>query len=349
MNKDINDLLTKLNELEQNVQTAITIPVNFVNVGYVQRNDVQIYLKQDVYWQIKKFSNSNTKKELGGVLIGDYTQNMEKYNIIISDYLEAKYTGESSSSLAFTDATWDYIYKEQSRLYPNKKILGLHHTHPNSGIFLLSYDIFIQENFFNRPWQIAYIVDPINKTDSFFQWEEDKVTKVNGFHVYDDIGKTINMKKPIPKQTRNFSIKKLLIRKTSIFIFMAFLLISTLLISTLLKLQASKNQVVTDESQYKISVQNNKFLANKLEKVQKELILLKTIKPVPPAVKIKDNAKYVVYREYVFKKGDTLSKVCNEMGINYYATEAYILRINGITNLNTIHEGTKVILPLSKK
>jgi len=106
--------------------------------------------------------------------------------VIISAFIEAKYADATASTLTFTHETWNYVHSEQSRLYPGLKIIGWQHTHPGYGVFLSSFDLFIQENFFNMPFQIAYVIDPIRKNCGFFQWKDNKVQRLGGFFLYHD-------------------------------------------------------------------------------------------------------------------------------------------------------------------
>ena len=78
-------------------------------------------------------------------------------------------------------------------------MLGWQHTHPNYGIFLSNYDMFIQENFFNMPFQVAYVVDPIQNIRGLFQWKNGKVEELKGFYIYDDVGKPIKIEQTKPK------------------------------------------------------------------------------------------------------------------------------------------------------
>lgn len=180
----------KINECDK----TIKLPVNFIVVGEIDVNDIKIYIKQGVYKEIEKFSKEDTSHERGAILIGDYAEINSKKHVIISDFIEAKYTDASASTLTFTHETWNYIHKKHEELYPEKKILGWQHTHPSYGIFLSNYDIFIQKNFFNLPWQVAYVVDPIAGTRGFFQWKNDKVEKISGFYIFDDIENKIDIK-----------------------------------------------------------------------------------------------------------------------------------------------------------
>ena len=176
-----------------NLHQSVQLPMNFLTFGEIENDDVKVYIKQNVYKDLEKFAASDTSRELGSIIIGEYCQEHGKTSVIISDYIEAKYTDASASTLTFTHKTWDYIHSEHERLYPDKKIVGWQHTHPNYGIFLSNYDLFIHENFFNLPFQIAYVIDPIQNLRGFFQWKDGKITKLKGYYIYDEVGTPIKI------------------------------------------------------------------------------------------------------------------------------------------------------------
>ncbi|MBQ9986546.1 MAG: hypothetical protein IJP38_09635 [Oscillospiraceae bacterium] len=183
----------------------LPLPKNFVAVGDAGGDSAQIYIKQDVYKRIEKFAKEQMSKEVGSVLVGEYAVVGGRNTVIISDFIEAKYTDATAATLTFTHDTWDYINRELETNYQGKVIVGWQHTHPGYGVFLSSYDMFIQENFFNLPWQIAYVVDPIADTRGFFEWKDGKVVPSGGFFVYDAIGRRIDIDKPVSLQGKGFS------------------------------------------------------------------------------------------------------------------------------------------------
>jgi hypothetical protein len=61
--------------------------------------------------------------------------------------------------------------------YAGKMIVGWYHSHPSYGIFLSGDDTFIQQNFFNQPWQIAIVIDPVRKEIGTFGWVGGKITR----------------------------------------------------------------------------------------------------------------------------------------------------------------------------
>lgn len=168
-------------------------PSNYLTFGEIRPDDVQVYIRQDVYRALEEFAVSDTRKELGSILLGDYIQKDDALHVVISNYVEAKYTDASASTLTFTHETWGDIHSQHETRYPDRKIIGWQHTHPNYGIFLSNYDMFIQENFFDLPFQIAYVIDPIQNLRGFFQWKNGKVEKLKGYHVYEDGTKPIKI------------------------------------------------------------------------------------------------------------------------------------------------------------
>ena len=203
---------------DENVEDApsVQLPMNFLTFGEIENDDVKVYIKQDVYKALEKLAASDTSKELGSIILGEYCQEHGKTHVIISQYVEAKYTDASASTLTFTHETWDYVHSEHEKRYPDKKIIGWQHTHPNYGIFLSNYDMFIQENFFNLPFQVAYVIDPIQNLRGFFQWKNGRIEKLKGYYIYDDVGKPIKIeqtkvKKEEPAPAKTSKVASVLI------------------------------------------------------------------------------------------------------------------------------------------
>ena len=105
--------------------------------------------------------------------------------------LEAKHYENTQASFTYTHDSWEEITRERDRLHPDLDIVGWYHTHPDFGIFLSSHDVFIHRHFFGQPLQVAYVVDPIRQTRGFFQWRDDALVEVGGYHVTADRGDRI--------------------------------------------------------------------------------------------------------------------------------------------------------------
>jgi len=132
--------------------------------------------------QIIDFAMTDTRRELGGVLLGVVSQDSEP-TVQITAMIPAQHTDAGSASVTFTHETWQEMLAVKDRDFPDLKIVGWFHTHPGFGIFLSRFDLHIHENFFNLEWQVAYVVDPLAHTEGFFRWENGAVRKTPDFTV----------------------------------------------------------------------------------------------------------------------------------------------------------------------
>ncbi|MDO4543576.1 MAG: LysM peptidoglycan-binding domain-containing protein [Clostridia bacterium] len=359
------------------------LPMNFISVGEVESDDVKVYIKQDVYKALEKLACSDTHKELGSILIGDYSQEYGKTNVVISNYVEAKYTDASSSTLTFTHETWDYIHSEHEKLYPNKRIVGWQHTHPNYGIFLSNYDMFIHENFFNLPFQLAYVIDPLQKLRGFFQWKNGKIEKLGGFYIYDEVNKPIKIEQANIKKAENTAPKRAKLPN----VLLVLLCISMVLLSCFTfslykkyerQLEAQEEILgkITSQS-VEIAAQNDAInsqaaeiaelqkqdegesygggeqisAADLIEKIEAHEILLQNQQESIDelnsfAESMKAEGSQARFIAYTVVAGDSLSKICAAHGIDYRENIKLIMDVNGIENASLIYVGQIIFLPI---
>ncbi|RQD69201.1 MAG: LysM peptidoglycan-binding domain-containing protein [Tindallia sp. MSAO_Bac2] len=133
---------------------------------------LKIYLDKEVRQQIDRFAATDMKKELGGILVGRTEDTPAGTCLKITGMIIAQKTAADRTSLTFTHETWDQLHRDKERHYPEEKMVGWFHTHPGFGVFMSNYDLFIHKNFFNLPWQVAYVVDPVQKKRGFYKWEQ---------------------------------------------------------------------------------------------------------------------------------------------------------------------------------
>ena len=191
---------------EQEVNRDV-LPQNVIKMGEQVLHDKNIYILQSVYKEIHEFTKDKLTVESGGMLMGYTVQANGKTNIIIDGFIEGKHSEGTPTTLKFTHETWDYVHKEADEHFPNDKIIGWIHTHPNFGIFLSNYDKFIHQNFFNDENQIAYVVDPIQHIEGFFFWINGQIEKCPGFYIYDEVGIEIELPEQITAPTTAEQVK----------------------------------------------------------------------------------------------------------------------------------------------
>lgn len=136
---------------------------------------------------IHTHGQSDTSVEICGVLVGEIRHDRISPYLLIDAHIAGEKAKSRGTQVTFTADTWDAIQQAMEQMHAGKKIVGWYHTHPGFGVFLSGMDLFIQDNFFNLPWQVAWVYDPIAQTDGVFVWKEGRSEKAD-FLIEEDLG-----------------------------------------------------------------------------------------------------------------------------------------------------------------
>lgn len=139
-----------------------------------RRNEFQVVIAQSVLDEIHNHGHTRLDAEVCGVLVGLPCRDDAGPYLHVEACIRGENATSASANVTFTAETWSHIQAEMDRLHPDRKIVGWYHTHPGFGIFLSGMDLFIHQSFFDLPWQVAFVYDPLGKDEGAFVWEEAK-------------------------------------------------------------------------------------------------------------------------------------------------------------------------------
>ena len=318
------------------------LPMNFLAFGEIESDDVRVY-KQSTYKALEKLAASDTSKELGSILLGEYCEEHGKTHVVISRHIEAKYTDASAATLTFTHETWDYVHTQHQTRFPEKKIIGWQHTHPNYGIFLSNYDMFIQENFFNLPFQIAYVIDPVQNLRGFFQWKNGKVEKLKGYYIYDDVSKPIKIEQTKVKKEAPAKASKLM------GVLVALLCAATVFLGVFAASLNSKLEAkLQEQSNANAQLSAQVDMQQAQIEAQEQLIEDQNQQIAQLQTEPETQEDVVSFRRYTVEAGDSLYTICQKHELDYGENIQLILSINGIDNPDHLYPGQKLLLPIAE-
>lgn len=105
--------------------------------------------------------------EVGGLLIGEVFRDSTTDRLVtmVRGAIPALGGASSAVSFTFTPDAWDHLTTERDRSWPDLITVGWFHTHPNLGVFYSATDRNTQHAFFNRPWNVGIVVDPLALSD----------------------------------------------------------------------------------------------------------------------------------------------------------------------------------------
>jgi len=136
--------------------------------------DLRVYFSPSAHDQAWNHARRNRSVEICGVLVGCWKRDAGGPFVEIHHIIESNATRNGPAEVTFTHDTWGAINREMDTKYQSLRIVGWYHTHPDFGIFLSEYDVFIHRHFFSGPGQIAWVIDPIRNQEGVFCWRDNQ-------------------------------------------------------------------------------------------------------------------------------------------------------------------------------
>jgi len=161
------------------------LPVGEFPAG--RRPDFRIAFQPDAHAQMLNHAAENLSVEVGGVLVGIWQQDEDGPFVVVTASIRAEAADSKFAEVTFTHESWAQINRQMDTRYSDRHIVGWYHSHPGFGIFLSERDEFIQQHFFSDPGQIAFVVDPVSKTEGVFVWRDGKPAMCQHYWVGDQI------------------------------------------------------------------------------------------------------------------------------------------------------------------
>jgi len=137
----------------------------------------RVVIRQSVLNEIHRHGQSRTDVEVCGVLVGNGYQDHDGAFVYVEASIRGEHAGNQLAQVTFTSETWCHIQEVMDREHSGRRIVGWYHTHPGFGIFLSPMDLFIHENFFGDPEQLALVYDPLGGDEGVFVWRAGQPTR----------------------------------------------------------------------------------------------------------------------------------------------------------------------------
>jgi LysM repeat protein len=152
--------------------------------GQIEEDDIKVFILDKVYDSIEKYIKLDLKEEISGVFVGQSIEKEDDLILVINGLIEARHTAHVNGVLEYTEDTWEAIYTEKQKFFNEKEIVGWFYVCPGYGTFLSYNDNFLKNNFSDFKWNLAYIIDPVEKNTSVFQRVNLELRNISGYLVY---------------------------------------------------------------------------------------------------------------------------------------------------------------------
>jgi LysM repeat protein len=162
-----------------------SLPKNVRQIGDAREGN-RIYMEDYVYSYLHQFAAEETSSEQIAFLIGKYYTYKGDVIVIIDGAIQGDYAEKVNGDLCITERTWYHVYEKIRKYFEDYSVVGWMYTQPGYGILLTSFLKEHHNKNFIDDKQILYIVDPLEKEDSFFSYENGELVEKKGYYIYYD-------------------------------------------------------------------------------------------------------------------------------------------------------------------
>lgn len=163
----------------------MSIPKNVKQIGTID-DSICIYLEDYVYTYLYQYAKKDLSGEKVAFLVGKKDKTVNEKTILISGAIEAKYTKDEEGKLVFTHQTWSYVESMLQNYFEDYEVIGWMCSQPGYGLFMTSHHVEIHNKYFSSENQLLFLMDPVEKNEQFYIWNNNRLKEMKGYFIYYD-------------------------------------------------------------------------------------------------------------------------------------------------------------------
>ncbi|OOB77835.1 MAG: hypothetical protein ATN34_01920 [Epulopiscium sp. Nele67-Bin002] len=191
------DATERYSKLVENIESLR--PVGDVECEHI------VYIEDYAYTYLYQYAGTNPTKEQAAIIVGEYYEDTKEAIVsgiipVNEEYLDA---GENWIGQKALDA----VMAEKEQYFPGSNILGWLHMQPGYGTMVSSKEVKTHRDLFPQQHTILFLVDPINKVETFFIYEEETLKEQTGYYLYYDANPAMQdymQQKPLIEEKEHF-------------------------------------------------------------------------------------------------------------------------------------------------
>lgn len=173
----------KEKEKAEGNQAFFRIPNNIRQIGEIQGNQ-KIYIEDYAYTYLCRIASEDSAKGRAAILLGQANWKDGKTYLFIKSAVALHDIEVSEEHFAFTKDVWKQIYEENKKFFPNQEIVGWFLSLPGCSMELHEGICKTHFNHFGGNEKVLMVMEPLEKEEAFYRYEEGKLTRQEGFYVY---------------------------------------------------------------------------------------------------------------------------------------------------------------------
>ena len=145
-----------------------------------------VFITRKTFEIVEIFLGSDVSREHGGFLIGGVVMDGSPETSVTTFVKHAVPCPSASgtlSHLTFDHDCWELVNNHPNIQDESLSFVGWFHSHPGMQVTMSKKDKFIQSRFFGSPWQVAWIMNPIESVHALYSSADSKFHKVTNIEI----------------------------------------------------------------------------------------------------------------------------------------------------------------------
>ena len=164
-------------------ESFFRIPNNIRQIGEVGGTQ-KIYIEDYAYTYLCRISSENLSKGIGAVLLGQANWKEGISYLFVKSAVSLPDMEVSEEHLEFTQEIWNHVYEKNKEYFPDQEIVGWFLSIPGCSMELHQIICQTHLDHFGGSDKILFVMEPLEKEEAFYRYEEGKMSRQTGFYVY---------------------------------------------------------------------------------------------------------------------------------------------------------------------
>lgn len=159
------------------------IPNNIRQIGEIEGTQ-KIYIEDYAYTYLCRISSENTGKGIAAILLGQANWKDGISYLFVKSAVALSDMEISEEHVDFTQETWNHVYEKNKEYFPEQEIVGWFLSVPGCSMELHEVICQTHLNHFGGNDKVLFVMEPLEKEEAFYRYEDGKMSRQAGFYVY---------------------------------------------------------------------------------------------------------------------------------------------------------------------
>lgn len=166
-----------------NSQEKLKLPKNIRQIGLPEEKK-KIYVEDYVVTYMNQLASEYSNKQSAAILLGFHTKQEDTRLTFINGAIGIPSVSVDEDQVSFCSDLWEDIYGTMRKYFHDSEIVGWFLTRPGKSLGINEKITKIHVDQFPGREKTLFLMDPLDREDAFFIYENGKLTRQHGYYIY---------------------------------------------------------------------------------------------------------------------------------------------------------------------